>query len=308
MKLKYIKIIILVTAFFLTNLANSFALEFQNENVDLIIQPSVGFRIDDLEWSIADKDGHPNILSELEFNDLIILQKGIDLNLSIHELYFRSTFNYGEILAGNCTDSDYNFDNRNGLFSRSESKINNDNIKDISLGFGYQFYLRHKEVKITPLFGISEHTQNLRITNGVQTFPYLGTIPGLNSTYQSKWSGGWLGMDILFKPAGRFFLTSSLEYHKADYWAKANWNLRDDFDHPVSYTHKAKGNGIVFKAGLNIIFDKHWNVGLMTIWQDWWTDSGIDKLYLSTGETVSTKLNQVNWESKSINLFLSYKF
>ena len=308
MKLKYIKIIILVTAFFLTNLANSFALEFHNENVDLKLRPSFGFRMDDLEWSIADKDGHPNILSELEFNDLFILQAGIDFNLSIHELYFRSTLNYGEIIDGICTDSDYNLDNRNGLFSRSESKINNDNIKDISLGFGYQFYLRHKKVKITPLFGISEHTQNLRITNGVQTFPYLGTIPGLNSTYQSKWSGGWFGMDILFKPAGRFFLTSSLEFHTANYKAKADWNLRDDFDHPVSYTHKAKGNGIVFKAGLNIIFGKHWNAGLENIWQDWWTDSGIDKVYLSTGETVSTKLNQVNWESKSINLFLSYKF
>ena len=307
-KLKYIKIIILGTAFFLTNLANSFALEFHNENVDLKFRPGFGFRMDDLKWSIADKDGHPNILSELEFNDLFILQTGIDFNLLIHELYFRSTLNYGEIIDGMVTDSDYALDNRNGLFSRSESEINNDSVQNISLGFGYQLYLRNKGVTITPLFGFSQHTQNLRITNGVQTFPDLATIPGLNSTYQSKWSGAWLGMDILLKPAGRFSLASSLEYHKADYWAKANWNLRDDFAHPVSFTHKAKGNGIVIKAGINIILDKRWNAGLTSIWQDWWTDSGIDQVYFSTGNKDTTKLNAVNWESKSINFFFSYDF
>jgi len=299
---------------FLAHLPNTYAFEFDNENVNIIIQPSIGFRIDNLEWSIADKDGHPNILSELEFNDLFILQAGIDLNISIHKLYFRSTFNYGEIIDGICTDSDYILDNRNGLFSRSESKIINDNIQDISLGFGYHFYSGNKEFKITPLFGVSEHSQNLRMTSGVQTFatpgitPPIGPFSGLNSTYQSKWSGGWLGMDVLFKPAGNFSLTSSLEYHMTNYRAKADWNLRQDFAHPVSYIHKANGNGIVFKAGLNIILDKHWNMGLMHIWQDWWTYNGIDQVYFSSGNTDSTRLNGVNWESQAINFFLSYKF
>ena len=56
--MKYIEIFFLGIAVFLTNLPNLYAFEFQNENVDLIIHPGIGFRIDDLKWSIADQDGH----------------------------------------------------------------------------------------------------------------------------------------------------------------------------------------------------------------------------------------------------------
>ncbi len=312
--MKYFEIFFLGIVVFLTNLPNPYAFEFQNENVDLIIHPGIGFRIDDLKWSIADQDGHPNILSELEFNDLIIFQYGFDFDLTVKEIYLRSTLYYGGIIDGKCTDSDYYIDNREGLFSRSESEINNDDVQDITVGLGYQFYLNNKKSKIAPLIGISDHQQNLRITNGVQTVatpqltPAIGSFPDLNSTYQAKWNTWWLGMDAFFKVTKNVSLSSSLEFHTANYKAKADWNLRDDFAHPVSYTHKAKGKGIVIKVGINKTLDKHWNVGLMTIWQDWRTSSGIDKLYFSTGETISTKLNKVDWESKSINLFFSYKF
>ncbi len=60
--MKYFEIFFLGIVVFLTNLPNPYAFEFQNENVDLIIRPGIGFRIDDLKWSIADLDGHPNIL------------------------------------------------------------------------------------------------------------------------------------------------------------------------------------------------------------------------------------------------------
>ena len=42
--------------------------------IDAVLQISPGIRLDNLDWSIADIDGHPDVLSELHWTNLTIMQ------------------------------------------------------------------------------------------------------------------------------------------------------------------------------------------------------------------------------------------
>ncbi|UCG99848.1 MAG: hypothetical protein JSU78_05275 [Deltaproteobacteria bacterium] len=313
MLLYYIVIFIFGIGLVLFNVSESFAFEFYEEDLDFKIRGSViisgiiGYRMDNLDWNIAgDQYGNnPNILSELEFNDLEIYQAGLELKLTLNRIYFRASIYFGEITHGEGTDSDYDQDNRNGLYSRSQFEINNDDVQDMGVGLGYQFDLLNKKLRLVPLIGISYHEQNLCITNGVQTVG-SADLEGLNSAYQTEWTSWWLGMDISFEVMTNLFLSSSLEYHLVDYQARANWNLREDFAHPVSFSHNADGKGTAMKIGISHFFAEHWAIGLLYGRQKWSASGGYDYLFLATGETITSKLNEVDWDSRSINLLLSY--
>ena len=320
--LNHIAIFILGTSVILFNAPSSFAFELYNEGLDsrihgsVVLSASVGYRMDNLNWNIAGNQygGNPNVLSELEFNDIQIYQAGLGLKATLNRIYSRASISFGEIRDGECTDSDYDEDNRTQLWSRSKSQINNDDILDISAGLGFQFDLIGEKLKISPLIGLSYHQQNIRMTDLAQTVatagrtPGVGPISGLNSTYRTEWKSLWIGADISFEVMTRLLLSSSLEYHTAYYEAKADWNLREDFQHPVSFTHEADGKGLVIKIGINHFFAEHWDIGLTYSWQKWSTDPGYDRVFFATGQTSTQRLNEVNWDSQSVNLSLSYKF
>lgn len=275
---------------------------------------SAGSRRDKIKWNIAgDINGaSPNILSELSWNDLRIFQIKADAKFIFGKrLRMEGSYGYGWIYRGDNQDSDYAGDNRTFEFSRSNNKTDDDNVSDWSAGLGYQFnladadYLYGHKVALTLLAGYSEHKQNLRITNGFQTIDTInntyGPFDGLNSTYQAGWKGPWLGTE--FETAkGKFTGLLRFEYHWADYLAEADWNLRDDFAHPVSYTHTAEGKGTIVSLGIGYNIKVNWLVYLRTDFQDWETNNGIDQTFFSDGTSADTQLNRVEWKSTAVML------
>jgi len=271
-----------------------------------------GYRLDKLDWSIAgDSNGeNPNILSELIWKNLQIYQIKANGNLIIDKRFrVEGYYGYGWINDGDNQDSDYLGNNRTFEFSRSNNTSDGDNVSDWSLGLGYQFnmgrveYLACDELAFTVLGGYSHHEQNLKMTNGFQTIPATGAFDGLNSTYQAEWKGPWMGAE-LESPTGKLTTILRIEYHWADYLANADWNLRSDFAHPVSYTHMADGKGIIasFSVGYNI--NPNWLVFLKGDIQDWDTTDGIDRTFFSDGDVSDTRLNRVHWQSHAVMLGL----
>jgi hypothetical protein len=51
-----------------------------------------------------------------------------------------------------------------------------------------------------------------------------------------------------------------------------------------------------------------WNWGVSINLQSWTTESGIDRTFYAGGGSDSTKLNEVNWSSRTINLSLQKSF
>lgn len=269
-----------------------------------------GSRKDHLDWNIA--GGSVNILSELKWENLKIAQLSAAARLNIDaDWSLRGKLAYGRVNSGSNQDSDYDGNNRTLEFSRSNNKGGGE-VRDGSIGLGRTLrllnYADGNFLSVTPLVGLSIHQQNLTMTEGFQTLPATGSFPGLDSSYDAKWQGPWVGMDALLDSGGDWSLTATGEYHWADYSAHANWNLRPDFSHPVSFVHTAKGQGLLLAAGATYLVSKDWKVGFSVEAQQWNTGAGIDQTFISDGSVGYSLLNGVNWESTAINLGVHYRF
>jgi hypothetical protein len=275
----------------------------------------LGYRVDSLDWNIAgDSNGqNPNILSELSWSNLVIPQARLKLDGESNGAHLFGTLAYGKVSSGDNQDSDYYDDNRQGEFSRSNNQADGD-VADGSIGIGYRLAANanlDRNGYVMPMAGYSLHRQNLKMTDGYQTIstvgetPPLGPIPGLNSSYDAQWRGGWLGVSFIEEdPESGFRFGFDVAYHWIQYYAEADWNLRPDFAHPKSFEHRANGGGWTFSmnAASRLAKNLDWLLGLD--YGSWQTHRGVDTVYSSNGDGAQTRLNEVNWESLAINLGL----
>lgn len=290
-----------------------------------------GYRVDQLDWNIAgDINGYdPDVLSELTWEELESYQVSARGKVVMANPRFpfggmaRGGFSYGDLYSGTNQDSDYNGDGRTREFSRSNNQADNGEVWDASLGGGVVFANRSRTFSVAPLVGFSFHEQNLTIHDGYQTIndpantpplppgvavPPVGPIAGLNSTYESEWRSGWVGVDVDYIPAPFFDIHGTVEFHSGKYEAEADWNLRSDLQHPRSFRHTADdATGFVtsvgMRAGTGRVFftvDFHY--------QKWRAEDGLDRTYFSDGTIGVTKLNEVNWEASSINGGMTVRF
>lgn len=283
---------------------------------NLSLQLDAGYRMDELDWTLAGSltGANPNILSELDWNDLEIYQLGIKSELELESPSFpwfstvlKGAIDYGWLIDGKNRDSDYGGDNRTLEYSRSLNQTDEDNVFDTSVGLGFRFRFLAETLSITPSLGYSYHEQNLNLTKGTQVIG-LADLTGLNSTYETEWRGPWAGLEVAYAPANSLRLFGSAEYHLGDYEAEADWNLRDDFAHPVSFAHAADYSGVTIEGGVNYRFSENWSTQISAKYLKWTTDSGIDTTYMADGSVGKTRLNETRWESRSITFGFSYHF
>lgn len=273
---------------------------------------SNGYRVDDLNWNKTIDINGINLsgLSELTWSDLEIYQVNVGITALLSKaFYLRSSFGFGWILDGSNQDSDFFvWGNRALEFSRSNNRTDDGDVLDVHVGIGYPFNFAAGRFRLVPLVGYSHKEQNLKITDGFQTIPPTGPFANLNSTYETEWKGPWIGMDLSFGASEKMTLFAGLEYHWADYYAVANWNLRPDRAHPKSFEHEADGTGIMISAGGEYVLSGPWSVGLNLSYQDWSTDAGIDRIFFADGSVAEDRLNEVNWDSLAIMLGMTYRF
>lgn len=277
------------------------------------------YRLAEFDWNIAgDLSGaSPNILSELTWSDLEIAQVTAAARMDLgRRVILQINGDYGQIISGNNQDSDYAGDNRTAEFSRSNN-TSRGNVDDVSLALGYPFrvfdMMVGKYALITPLIGYSVHHQNFVMKDGVQTIPASGPFSGLNSSYNAQWVGPWLGMNMRLQANARTMLFIDMGYHWADYQAEANWNLRDDLTHPVSYRHSATGQGVVAALAVSRTLSKRWEVLMRIEAQRWTTEPGVDVVYEVDATTKAiqasaTRLNEVNWKSHALGVAAIFHF
>lgn len=290
---------------------------------DIAYQPEVslraGYRRDHLQWSIADVDNNPNVLSELDFDHVDSLALAGDLRWSnSSKLFLRGAFDIGWRQNGNVQDSDYLGNDRTMEFSRSYADVEGGSFFDLSAGLGYRFDipLRAEErvLRLIPLAGYSYHSQEFEITNGYQALAEYGfkakpgPIRGLHSWYDAKWYGPWLGLDVDFSVNRRHALLLSLEYHWIDYEADANWNLRSDLAHPVSFEHDSNGEGYILSLAYKYSPNSRWFWTVGASYSSMEADPGFVRTYSADGSDSSTQLNRVEWDSFALTAGLGFYF
>ncbi len=271
---------------------------------------SFDYRIDNLQWNIAGNiyGSNPNILSELTWTNLNIYQFNGFFKTNLENGWFLyGNLKYGIITSGQNQDSDYYGYNRTNEYSRSNNDTNDGNTLDLSGVLG--FYLIQKPTLIiASALGYSCNQQNLVMTNGYQTIPNTGTFLGLHSTYETEWSGPWVGINLEKSISSEFRLYNAIEYHQMDYNAKANWNLRTDLQHPVSFKHIANGEGYTLSVGIDYLCKNHTAIRFKVDYLDWKTDPGVAKYYHSNNSLGYTQLNEVKWDSTTFSIAMIKSF
>ena len=131
----------------------------------------------------------------------------------------------------------------------------------------------------------------------------------MDSTYEANWYGPWAGLynELNFTRYVQFW--NEIQVHYAYYEATADWNLREDFQHPKSFAHEAEGTGIVARTGGRFFIYDDLFMDLSITYNDWEADKkGIDTVYFADGSTVETRFNGVNWQSLGAAIGIHYDF
>ena len=272
--------------------------------VDLNLGLTNGYRLGGLRWNIAgDLYGtNPNILSELTWSDLQVYQIERLDEILVNDVVFRMSVGYGWITAGDSQDSDYNLDDRTDERSRSYSDARGGFLFSGSAALGYRFRLWDGHLSLKPLLGLAYNQQAMVMTDGVRVIPPTGPFPGLNSRYVAHWGSMWTGAAIDAEIAEWLSLGVVLAVHGAAYIALADWNLRPDFAHPVSFVHRAIGIGVEGEIFLDITINRWWALKCSFGIEYWEAGPGLDITYKNDGSYLVTRLNEVVWRSMTVSI------
>jgi hypothetical protein len=274
---------------------------------------SAAYRQDNLSWSIADVGA--NFASEVQWKNTAVMQLRADAKLHFnYDWQMRGYLTTGAVRSGENQDSDYAGNNRTVEISRSNNKSGGA-VRDFSIALGKKIQLPDFKIKaatyslhIVPMVGLSVHQQSFTMFDGHQTLPVNNAFANLNNHYDNKWQGAWLGVDGLLNVSDKFTFNATGEYHWADYSVDANWNLRNDLAHPVSFTHHATGQGIVTKVGGTYRVNRNFLMNVALDYQTWQTSGGYDQTHFASGAVSYYPLNPVRWDSTSLALGAVYQF
>lgn len=247
-----------------------------------------GYRSENIRWSIAGnlQGQDPNIYSELVWKQVNGLLCAADARWRAYRsLEVTAHFSMISISGGKVTDTDYRGDNRtepsySGYFDAGQGSLLSGDLQ-----LGYRLALG-KGITLIPALGYGADRQDLYLK------PYEGNAPaGLNSSYVALWKGFLGSITALFPLGGRWEVDPSFTYHQVTFDGTADWNLIDDFQHPVSFRDHANGFGLVPALEVLYRLRRHWSISLHGSYGWWHTGTGVDNLYLSSGQTSLTQYN-----------------
>jgi hypothetical protein len=255
------------------------------------LSPSIGYAVENFDWSIAGQYSHStpvNILSELKWKKLSGAQFNLHSEYNFWKgLSVRAGLSRTMITSGKVTDTDFGKDNRKDTLFHDKFNSDEGNVTSYHLAVAYKIALTR--LSITPFIGYGNDLQSLYLLRA------FGNVQGdLRSTYRTKWNGMVAGADLRIALIKDLFVRSSFTGHQVSYSAKANWNLVDDFKHPISFRHHANGLGFAGNIGIEYVFNKTMSL-FLTGKKSWWTTGkGTDTLYRENGEINVTQLNPVH--------------
>lgn len=266
----------------------------ENQEKPIIISLTAVQQHDDFKWAISgDLNGqNPNILSEVSWKDLRSTGFRIEAEIPFKRKFFiKSNFSQLYIVKGTVTDIDYAEDGRRSPIFRADLNSNDGYFNNYQLQIGT--YLRFKKIKMSPYLGYVYQKQFLTLSDNQL----------LNSNYASFYKGMTAGVDIS-KNIGNFNVKTSTQYHQVGYTGYADWNLIDEFAHPISFKHLAKGFVVSQNVGLGYKISNFVYTFLNVEYGYWSTGAGIDELYYADGRIARTRLNDVSRNGYNLGLGL----
>lgn len=263
---------------------------------------ALGYRRETLDFNIRHVSGFPNIVSELDWDtDMAEIRLSGDW-LADNGFVATGDFSYAHGFSGEVRDSDYLADDRQDEFSRSYSKSRGSTATRFSLGMGWRFR-PFSGLQLTPLLGYAYQRQNLRATRGRQHTDtidgYHGPFSGQETHFKPRWHGPWLGLRLEAQATGKLAFRLSAKRQWFDYRAFANWNLRDDLAHPVSFRQEGDSRGWLWEAGASWRLSPDSALTFTLDQSRQRLKNGAQQFFAADGQSPTANLNRVQWDSWS---------
>jgi hypothetical protein len=248
-----------------------------------------GYGQESLRWSIAgDANGrNPNILSELRWKGVggSVTTANIRFGLFDH-WQLEGDYEHMFFSSGKVYDTDYGGNDRTNEVYTAQFNAGKGGADYWQAGLTNQIPVTGK-FSITPSAGYAIFHQSLYI------YGYAATFSDLNSTYKTTWMGPYGQVLCSIELTKKLCMDAALRYSQVRYRASANWNLIQAFSHPESFRHTANGYGIDTQASLLYRVSGVHAIGIKGSYARWQTGHGTDELYLVTGGSEQTQLNEV---------------
>lgn len=242
--------------------------------------------VENFRWSIAgnEQGTNPNILSELNFTRLKragFFMQGCYQVSNRFDLKASATVQYG--YSGRVTDIDYSGNNRSGMVTFLKFRSRKNNTRDYRLQGHYQLF-RGEVVSFAAGAGYFISEGGYRMHG-----PLATDVKGI---YNAQWRGPLFGVEarIILPQHWEIRADVNSQYHT--YRAEADWRLRSDLRHPLSFIHRAKGWGINGLLGFHYQLNSQVGLQLKGALQQWKTGAGSDLLYMADDRQVSTHMNE----------------
>ena len=271
---------------------------------------STSLREDSFDWSVSNEDVDP--FSEVNWRNTEISQVELSGKVMLgSRWYLDGNYARGTIGSGENQDSDFAESGRAQEYSRSTSQTAG-TVDDFALGLGVKLIKKHfseyGRFFLSPSVGWSQHRQNLIMFDAQRVIPFEAPINDLRNNYDVKWKGGWVALESFLRVNKRFSVQFLAQYHSLDYKAVANWNLRQDLEHPESFRHDANGRGATLNLGLSYYCYSNLSLSLNVSRREWTTWGGVDTTYFSSGVKEFNSLNPIDYSSEKVTLGLRYEF
>jgi hypothetical protein len=242
-----------------------------------------GYQRLDLHWSIAGNSAgtSPNVYSELKWKGVASVSAGLDISWKAwKDWVVVGAGSRSFTVSGRVSDKDYGADDRRDVIYDQSFVANKGYAYTLLFGLGYQWRVGSR-LRLVPVAGYSLSGQRLSITDGGL----------LDSYYKTRWEGFAGRLSGEWQP-GAWALLFGGAYHQINYRAEGDWNLIQNFRHPVSFRHRADGYGLEGQLGIKYTLGRV-ALLLMGSYAGWSTGKGVDELYLASGQSGQTQLNEV---------------
>ena len=280
---------------------------------DMDIQMGTGYQYDTFSWNVAAPSGSPDTLTAASWKQNMWGLNAEMLFTTPWDVVLKVNGGYAWTFDGTGNESHYLADGQTQAFSSVSSSADGSTAWEASVAIGYAFKFAQDspiaQFNFTPLVGYQWSEQSLLLKNGVQTIPVYQPIDSsLTNRYIAKWQGAWLGFDtdvLLFEQHQIF---TSFSYHWADYSAVGQWQQNDALQQPVSFKQQADAGGYLASIGYRYFVDELWSAHVAFDYQNWESAKGDEQLFLSSGQTIQSQLNEVKRESFAVNMGVRFAF
>lgn len=254
-----------------------------------------GWRETDLSWDIASADG---AAADSRYQDIGAWTTRLGVGVALDQITLRIQGDYGVIVAGSSRDRVLAADG--SLSEQVDAQSDDGWASALVVGLGW---------RLVPEVGYARSERSLVQRDGVRTVPDGAVLAGLDNRFSARWAGPWVALGASWHTGlGGLVVQGRVLAQAASYHATGDLNLRDDLDHPNSFSQSANGYGLTAALALTWVIDATWACSLAVEYETMHAEDGTDTLNLADGTRLTSDLVEAELQARTVLIGLSARF